>query len=75
MYILQMRKLVAKIQEKALEEKITVQNAIQKVVYAKNVKKGILLIKMVDALIQIIVKYLKKENALNAKKILYWLAK
>ena len=26
-------------------------------------------------LIQIIVKYLKKENALNAKRILYWLVK
>jgi len=41
------------------------------VVYAKNVKKGIFLIKMVDVLIQIIAKYLKKENALNAKRILY----
>ena len=52
-------------------EKINVQNAMKKEIYVKYVLKDIFLMKMEDALIQIIVKYLIKENALNVKTLIF----
>ena len=46
---------------------------MKKEIYAMNVMKGIIQMKMVDAHIQKIVKYLTKENALSAKKIIFWI--
>ena len=44
-------------------EKIIVLNAMKKQIYAKNVRMTIFLMKMVDALILIIVKFQKEEYA------------
>ena len=52
-------------------EKIIVLNVMMKEIYVKNVKMIIIPMKMVDALIQKIVRYLIKEFALNAQMIIF----
>ena len=57
-----MKMVVVKEQKSVMLELIFVKNAKMIQVYAKFVKKDIFQMKMVDALILIIVKYLIKEN-------------
>ena len=61
----------AKIIKIVLSEIIIVVNAMKKKIYVKYVKKDFSLMKMGVVLIQIIVKYLTKENVFNVKKILF----